>query len=184
MNTKHSSTTGRTPGARPYRTRHDHNHFAARRRRNMRDGESLAGALALLVAGLLTLAADRAEAADYEWPITRIVDGDTLRVDAAADLPGELAALSVRIRGIDTPEKGGRAKCDSERARGQAATAFTAEAVAGARSIVIRDPEWGKWAGRVIADVLLDGRSLATALLQAGHARRYDGGRRGAWCGQ
>ena len=140
-----------------------------------------AAALAFVAGGALAL---RAEAADYEWPITRIVDGDTLRVDAAADLPGELAALSVRIRGIDTPEKGGRAKCDSERARGQAATAFTAEAVAGARSIVIRDPEWGKWAGRVIADVLLDGRSLATALLQAGHARRYDGGRRGAWCGQ
>ena len=87
-------------------------------------------ALAALVAFLLTLAADRAEAADYEWPITRIVDGDTLRVDAGADFPGELAALSVRIRGIDTPEKGGRAKCESERARGQAATAFTAEAVA------------------------------------------------------
>ena len=114
----------------------------------------------------------------------RIVDGDTLRVDAGADMPGELAALSVRLRGIDTPEKGGRARCDSERARGQAATAFTAEAVAGAGAIVIRDPEWGKWAGRVIADVLLDGRSLAAALLEAGHARPYDGGKRASWCGQ
>ena len=96
-----------------------------------------AGALAAL---LLTLAAGRAEAADYAWPVTRIVDGDTLRVDAGADIPGELAALSVRIRGIDTPEKGGRAKCESERARGQAATAFTAEAVAGAARIAAPRP--------------------------------------------
>ena len=112
----------------------------------------------------------------------RIVDGDTLRVDAGADMPGELAAISVRLRGIDTPEKGGRAKCESERARGQAATAFTAEAIEAAARIVIRDPEWGKWGGHVIADVLLDGRSLAAALLEAGHARPYDGGRRGSWC--
>ena len=44
MNTKHSSTTGGTPGARPYRTRHDHNHFAARWRANMKPGESRAEA--------------------------------------------------------------------------------------------------------------------------------------------
>ena len=137
---------------------------------NRRGALAFAGALALLVAGLLTLAADRAEAADYEWPITRIVDGDTLKADAGADIPGELAALSVRIRGIDTPEKGGRSKCESERARGQAATAFTSQTVAGARSNVIADPELGTWGGRVIADVVVDGRSLAAALLAAGHA--------------
>ena len=135
------------------------------------------------LAAALAFVAGGAEAADYAWPVTRIIDGDTVRVDAGADFPGELAALSVRIRGIDTPEKGGRAKCDSERARGQAATAFTSQAIAGARSIVIRDPEWGKWAGRVIAEVLLDGRSLAAALLAAGLARPYDGGKRASWCG-
>ena len=52
MNTNYSGTTGGTPGAgpgaRPYRTctRHDHNHFAARRRANMKPGESLAEARA------------------------------------------------------------------------------------------------------------------------------------------
>ena len=139
------------------------------------------GALALLVAGLLALAADRAEAADYAWPVTCIVNGDTLKADAGADMPSELAMLSVRIRGIDTAERGGRAKCDSKRARGQAATAFTAALLEGG-AVVIRDPEWGKWGGRVVADVLIDGRSLAAALLEAGHARPYDGGRRGSWC--
>ena len=76
----------------------------------------------------------RSEPGMYRWPIVKVVDGDTLKVDARADMPPELARLHVRLRGVDTPEKGGRAKCDAERRAGRAATAFTAAAVAGARS--------------------------------------------------
>ncbi len=123
-----------------------------------------------------------AQAADYAWPVVRVVDGDTVAVDASANLPPELAGLSVRLRGIDTPEKGGRAKCDVEKQAGQAATAFTKDAIAGARDVRVRDPEWGKWGGRVLADLILDGRSLSDGLIAAGHGRPYDGGRRGNWC--
>ena len=125
-----------------------------------------------------------ATAADYTWPVVRVVDGDTVAVDASADLPPELADLRVRLRGVDTPEKGGRAKCDSERDAGQAATAFTEQAVAGASTIVVRNLEWGKWGGRVVADLVLDGHSLSESLIAAGHGRAYDGGKRGSWCAQ
>ena len=125
-----------------------------------------------------------ATAADYVWPVVRVVDGDTVAVDASADLPPELADLRVRLRGVDTPEKGGRAKCPDERDAGQAATAFTAQAVADASTIVVRDPEWGKWGGRVLADLVLDGRSLSSSLIETGYGRAYDGGRRGSWCPQ
>lgn len=125
-----------------------------------------------------------ATAADYTWPVVRVVDGDTVAVDASADLPPELADLRVRLRGVDTPEKGGRAKCDSERDAGQAATAFTEQAVAGASTIVVRNLEWGKWGGRVVADLVLDGHSLSDSLIAAGHGRAYDGGRRKSWCEQ
>lgn len=64
-------------------------------------------------------------AADYEWPVLRVVDGDTVAVDASTDIPPELARLSVRLHGVDTPEKGYRTRCDSEREAGQAATEFT-----------------------------------------------------------
>ena len=121
-------------------------------------------------------------AADYEWPVLRVVDGDTVVVDASADLPPELARLSVRLRGVDTPEKGHRAKCESEREAGKAATAFTEAAIAEARQILVRDPKWGKYGGRVLADLILDGRSLAEELIAARHGRVYDGGRRGSWC--
>ena len=122
-------------------------------------------------------------AADYSWPVVRVVDGDTVKVDAGADLPPELASLSVRLRGVDTPEKGRRAKCEAERRAGLAAAAFTEAAVSGAGTVVVRDPSWGKWGGRVIADLVLDGAPLSSTLIAAGHGRPYAGGKRRSWCG-
>ena len=95
----------------------------------------------------------------------RVIDGDTVKVDASADLPPELAELSVQLRGVDTPEKGGRAKCEAERVAGQAAAVFTTTALARGLRVVTRGPEWGKWGGRVIADLIADGRSLASDLI-------------------
>ena len=137
---------------------------------------------ASVAAFVLAIAFTGAAAADYEWRIVRVVDGDTIEIDAAPDLPPELAKLKVRLRDIDTPEKAGRAKCERERRGGAAATAFATDAIRTARRVLIRNPAWGKWGGRVIADVLFDGRNLATALIRAGLARRYDGGRRAGWC--
>ena len=98
--------------------------------------------------GLVIVGVPRPEpapAADYPWPVVRVVDGDTVAVDASADMPAALAAIKVRLRGVDTPEKGGRAECDAERRPGRAATAFTERAVAGAGAVLVRDPAWGKW---------------------------------------
>ena len=121
-------------------------------------------------------------ASDYAWPLIRVLDGDTVAFDASGDMPSGLTVAMVRLRGVDTPERGGRAKCAAERAAGQAATAFTEAATAAAREIVIRDPEWGKWGGRVVADLMVDGLPLSDALIAAGHGRPYDGGTRQGWC--
>ncbi len=139
---------------------------------------------AVAIAALLAVfqPAGPAQAADYSWPVIRVVDGDTVKVDAGADLPPELARLSVRLRGVDTPEKGRLAKCDAEKQAANAATAFAEAAIDKAASILVRDPAWGKWGGRVIADLILDGASLSTALLEAGHGRPYGGGKREGWC--
>ena len=83
---------------------------------------------------------------------------------------------------MDTPEKGGRAKCDSERIAGQAATAFTEATLESAKTVIVRDPAWGKWGGRVLADLIVDGQSLSEILIVTGHGRSYDGGKRGTWC--
>ena len=119
---------------------------------------------------------------DNAWPIVRVVDGDTVEV-VVSGLPLKLRRLKVRLRWVDTPEKGRRAKCAAERAAARAAAAFTKKAIAGARSVLVRDPSWGKWGGRVVADLILDDRSLAATLIASGHGRRYSGGKRKGWCG-
>lgn len=64
----------------------------------------MAAFLAMLAA--VGLAAGAAWGGEYRWPAVKVVDGDTLKVDAGADMPPELAMLHVRLRGVNTPEQG------------------------------------------------------------------------------
>ena len=117
--------------------------------------------------------------------VTEVVDGDTLEVRARIWL-GQDLAIRVRLAGIDAPEAGSR--CAEERALALRARAFLAERLIphpGAPPPVVRlrDIRNGKYAGRVLARVEAPaGRDLGGALLAAGLARRYDGGRRAPWC--
>jgi endonuclease YncB( thermonuclease family) len=115
----------------------------------------------------------------FKRQVVGIKDGDTL----AVVLAGLLAALNpvgVRLRGVDTPESGGRAKCTGERALAARATRFTHQAMTTAGSIEFEDPSWDKYGGRI--DAWIDGKRLADQLIAAGLARRYDGGKRASWC--
>jgi micrococcal nuclease len=118
----------------------------------------------------------------YDTSIVRVTDGDTV-VIAAPFLPAPLKKeLAVRIFGVDTPEKGFRAQCPSEDARGKAASDFTKNAVATAqkRQVVIMD--WDKFGGRILGDIILDGNSLRMMLIQNGFAREYYGDAKQTWC--
>ncbi|MGK2741724.1 thermonuclease family protein [Tepidicaulis sp. LMO-SS28] len=111
--------------------------------------------------------------------VVRVVDGDTLDVRARIWL-GQDVAVRVRIAGIDTPEL--RGKCAEEKARAKAAKLFLIP-VEG-REVRLTNIHYGKYAGRVLADVADDARGdLANALIEAGFARAYDGGARSGWCG-
>ena len=138
--------------------------------------------LVILTAALATAAPVAGNAADYAWPVVRVIDGDTVAVDASADMPPELAEVRVRLRGLDAPEISSRAQCERERAGGKAAAAFVERKVAEAEIVEVRNPQWGKWGGRVVADVLIDGESLAVALVQSLHGRWCGGGARADWC--
>ncbi len=118
----------------------------------------------------------------YDAVITRVIDGDTVAFQAPF-LPAPLKPeLSIRVFGVDTPEKGFRAQCESENARGQAATAFTKQAIAQSttRQIVLMD--WDKYGGRVLGDVILNGQSLRQMLIANGFAREYYGEAKTSWC--
>jgi len=118
----------------------------------------------------------------YNAVITRVIDGDTVAFQALW-LPDPLKKeLSIRVFGVDTPEKGFRAKCPEEDARGQAASAFTKKMVeqSTTRQVVLMD--WDKYGGRVLGDVLLNGQSLRYMLIQQGYAREYYGEAKQSWC--
>lgn len=118
----------------------------------------------------------------YDAVITRVIDGDTVAFQAPF-LPAPLKQeLSIRVFGVDTPEKGHRAQCPSEDQRGQAATAFTKAQINAStkRQVILMD--WDKYGGRVLGDVVLDGKSLRQMLITNGFAREYYGEAKQSWC--
>jgi endonuclease YncB( thermonuclease family) len=137
----------------------------------------------LLLAYSVNLSAAKApQGVTYDAQILRISDGDTI-VISAPFLPAPLKPeLAVRIYGVDTPEKGFRAKCPQEDERGKLATKFTTNAVAKSskRQVVLYD--WDKFGGRVLGDIVLDGQSLRAMLIQNGFAREYYGEAKQSWC--
>lgn len=138
--------------------------------------------LLLLLLPLAAFAQKTPQGVTYEANIVRVSDGDTV-VIAAPFLPAPLKPeLAVRIFGVDTPEKGFRAKCPQEDQRGQAASAFTKQAVAAAtqRQVVLYD--WDKFGGRVLGDIILNGQSLRKMLIERGFAREYYGDAKQSWC--
>ena len=112
--------------------------------------------------------------------VLRVIDGDTFEARVRI-WPGMDVTTLVRLRGVDAPELRGR--CVGERAQALAArdalmTLLREGAVAVAR--VTQD----KYGGRVDADVsTAQTADVGQALIAAGVARRYDGGKRGGWCG-
>lgn len=141
---------------------------------------SLVAAL-LLAIPLAAQAAGGRGAERYSWPVVGVKDGDTIAVEIPG-LPATLNPVAVRLRGVDTPESGGRAKCAAERNLARRATGFTRRVIAQGRRIEFAALDWDKYGGRIDAEVWVDGVSLADQLIAAGLARAYDGGKRGSWC--
>jgi endonuclease YncB( thermonuclease family) len=138
--------------------------------------------LAFLPGLLFAQPAKEKRGVTYDVVITRVIDGDTIAFRADW-LPDPLKKeLSIRVFGVDTPEKGFRAKCPQEAQRGEQATAFTKQVVSSAqkRQIVLMD--WDKYGGRVLGDVMLNGVSLRQLLIQNGFAREYYGEAKTSWC--
>lgn len=136
----------------------------------------------LLAISTTAFAQKQPQGVTYDANILRVSDGDTVVIEAPF-LPAPLKKeLAVRVFGVDTPEKGFRAKCPQEDQRGQAASAFTKQAVANAqkRQVVLYD--WDKFGGRVLGDIILNGQSLRTMLIQNGFAREYYGDAKQSWC--
>lgn len=118
----------------------------------------------------------------YNYRIRKVIDGDTVQI-VVPNLPVELGqTLNLRIYGVDTPEKGYRARCLLENTKSISSTKFTENAIASATLKQVRIIKWDKYGGRVLGDVFLDGKSLRKMLLDSGNAVEYYGDKKKGWC--
>ena len=139
--------------------------------------------LALLLIPTLAFAeTKKPEGVVYDLKIMRVIDGDTVEFEAPFLVDPLPKKLSIRVWGVDTPEKSFRAKCEKEAAMGAEATKFTKDLVANAKTTQISIYEWDKFGGRVLGDVIIDGNSLTKMLLDKGYAREYYGDAKQSWC--
>ena len=118
----------------------------------------------------------------YDMKVTKVTDGDTIRVEAPWLLPELDDDISIRILGIDTPEKGGRAKCEAEAALGAEATEFAKSVIAVGDVVQVDVLQWDKFGGRINADVFVNGENFAQMQIERGLAVPYDGGTKDSWC--
>ena len=110
--------------------------------------------------------------------VVEITDGDTITVEARIWL-GQSITTKVRLNGADTPEI--RGKCEEERQLAIKAKEFVAEVLKG-NQVTLLQVHYGKYAGRVVADVVVGGKVLSEMLIEKGLGKSYDGGKRVGWC--
>lgn len=120
----------------------------------------------------------------HNYKIIRVVDGDTIEFEANFLPPPLKKTLKLRVDGVDTPEKGHLAKCDSERKKAENAKKFTEYHISKAKEINVIIKKWGKYGGRIVGDIEIDGQLLSNMLLYNNYSSVYkDGkGKKTNWC--
>jgi endonuclease YncB( thermonuclease family) len=159
---------------------------------------ALAGTVATALAA--TLLAIPGAAAGGEHPpgcysmlLVSVIDGDTVYGYVDTSDPEVAIRVKLRIAGIDTPEAGGRAQCDAERAKAAEAKSFLASQLQEGLARPVRGLarackiESDKYGGRRLGrlEVYSNHRwvDLGQLMISRGLAFPYAGGKRGtAWC--
>lgn len=108
-----------------------------------------------------------------------IYDGDsfTVNVDEWPPILGQ--KITIRIKGVDTPELRGKCKKEVEMAR--LAKQFTVSKLRESKTIRLTGIERDKYF-RILADVSFDGIDLGRLLLEAKLAVPYTGAKKLEWC--
>ena len=138
--------------------------------------------LAFLLCASTSYAQKTPQGVLYDAKIIRVTDGDTVVIAAPYLPPPIKPEIAVRVFGVDTPEKGFRGQCDSEKQRGEAASVFTKNAIASTQKHQVMLYGWDKFGRRVLGDLILNGVSLRAELIRNGFAREYYGDAKQSWC--
>lgn len=97
--------------------------------------------------------------------------------------------IHYRLHNVDSPEdrsknQQGGAKCDAEQVLGDAASAYAATIIEGARLEITARYGLDRWK-REVVDISIDGQDMGTLLVEAGHAAWWDydnGDPKPVWC--
>jgi endonuclease YncB( thermonuclease family) len=113
----------------------------------------------------------------YIPPITKayvikVYDGDTFTIATSFPRDKQIYRFSVRIRGIDCPEL--RTKNSNEKYVALLAKNFVTSQIYN-KYVILRNIAYDKY-GRLLADIMINKRNLATMLLKKNMAVSYDGG--------
>jgi endonuclease YncB( thermonuclease family) len=122
-----------------------------------------------------------------------VIDGDTIKILNINEIDPKLLPIpNIRIKGIDTPETGKKAKCLLEKKKGSEAKEFVKSFIANKNATfkiktITKGIDKGKYSldkyGRLLADVFVDNVSLADTLIKKGLAKEYHGkGSKFNWC--
>lgn len=129
---------------------------------------------------ILLLLSPFVHAQDYQ--ILRVIDGDTV-VISAPFLPQPLKPeLSLRLLGVDTPEKGSRAKCHQEDDLSNHAMSFVQDKIKNAKTYQVIIKDWDKFGGRVLGHIIVDNEDLSELLIKNHYAKSYWGQKKESWC--
>lgn len=107
--------------------------------------------------------------------VIRVSDGDTFVVDIKdfPDIVGK--SISVRIYGIDTPEKNDF-RIELKKLAIDAKT-YLLIRLSGAKKIELKNMRRDKYF-RILADVFIDGKDIGKEMIERGYAKEYYGGKK------
>ena len=135
--------------------------------------------LLTLCLGFFSVQADPDYGTAIVSKVISVYDGDTFRVDIDSLPPIVGKNIPIRLNGVDTPEIQG--KCQYEKDLALKARDFVRKKLVNAKEIKLTKLQRGKYF-RVVADVMVDGVSLETELLESKLAYKYTGGKKSSWC--
>jgi len=106
----------------------------------------------------------------YNAQINRWVDGDTVDVDIDLGFGIILSNQRIRLWGIDAPES--RTRDLDEKKLGLAATEYCKTNIPEGSQIQLKTHKTGKY-GRILGEILYNGKNFNQLLIEEGHATRY-----------
>lgn len=118
-------------------------------------------------------------AGEYNVYVQEVKDGDTFSI-VWPGLPPELSNISIRMKGLDTPEI--HTRCQLEKDKGFIAKDYLKQMIEN-KNVIISNCEWDKFGGRWNCNAYFEGIDITKHLIERGFAIPYYGEKKTFnWC--